>query len=115
MIEMLVKNIINTEYAVAPEDGDKVHDELKKNIESGNIPILLDFSGITRTTTAFFNTSLAVFLKDYTAEKLNEYFKFRNIPSTSLIMLKNSIDLAKIKFTKGNDLDKAIREELKGE
>ena len=117
MNSVLVKKIINTEYAVAPEDGVIVFEELKNLLDQNIDPIIVDFEGITRTTTAFFNSSLAIFLKDFSSEELNNHFQFKNLTSTSAYMLKRSIEMAKYRFsenlTSDDSLEKIIKEELK--
>lgn len=112
---IIVKEIINTEYAVAPEDGELVYKKLNELLEKETQPIIIDFEGVTRTTTAFFNSSLAIFLKDFSSEELNSHFKFKNLSSTSLYMLKRSIDMAKLKFREGGSSSEIIKEELKDE
>ena len=113
--KIIVKDIIGSEYAVAPEDGSKIYDRLESLIKEKLFPVTVDFEGITRTTTAFFNSSLSVFLKDFTSEELNKYFNFTNLTPTGLIMFRDSIDLAKLRFGENSELDRTIKEELKGE
>lgn len=113
--QILVKDIINTEYAVASEDGVKIFNKLNELIRRDLVPIIVDFAGISRTTTAFFNSSIAIFLKDFTPDDLNKFFVFKNLSRTSTVLLVNSIEIAKFRFNEDSDLNKVIKEELKGE
>lgn len=106
-----VVDLINSEFAVSPEDGDilynKVRDLIKEEKET-----VLDFKKIDLMTTAFLNNAIGKLYKEFTKEQLNKYIKIENISESDLFLLKKVISRAKITFKGKIHVIEAIEEEF---
>ncbi len=80
MENLIVKNVINSNIAVATDAGDKVFNELVTVFDSG-AKISLDFAGISIISTAFLNAAIGQLYSQgkYTSEFLNSSLKLVNI------------------------------------
>lgn len=99
MFDLKIINVINSEFAVSPEDGDSVFNLIKDKVDSKE-KVVIDFSNIDIITTAFLNNAIGKLYNIYDKEKLNEYISMKNISKADLNLLKKVIDRAKIKFNK---------------
>lgn len=113
-VVLKVFDIIKSEYAVAPEDGELLYGHIKSAIDKGN-SVEIDFSGIERLTTLFCNKSIAIWLKEHDSEWLNSKFSFSGLSTPSLDRLMRSIQIAKTRFAIDGDFEKSLDEELKDE
>ncbi|WP_270599526.1 STAS-like domain-containing protein [Clostridium baratii] len=93
-----VKDVISSEFAVSPEDGDIIFNIIKSELDSQE-KIAIDFQEIDLMTTAFLNNAIGKLYNIYNTQVLNEYIEIKNISSTDIKLLKKVIDRAKIKFT----------------
>ena len=57
MFELKIVNVINSEFAVSPEDGDSVFNLIKEKVDFKE-KIVIDFSNIDIITTAFLNNAI---------------------------------------------------------
>ena len=102
MYTLNIFEVINTEYAVAPEDGIIVFDILNKQIKSKN-KVELDFSGLERVITAFLNPAIGSLYKEFDSQTLNTYLVLKNVKPQTLELLKQVIEIAQLQF-KDSDL-----------
>lgn len=112
MLELKIIDVINSEFAVSPEDGDTIFSLIKENIDSKK-KIVIDFSNIDIMTTAFLNNAIGKLYNIYDKKKLNEYISMKNVSKSDLNLIKKVIDRAKIKFSKEdiNTLEKELEDE----
>ena len=99
MFELKIVNVINSEFAVSPEDGDSIFNLIKEKVDYKE-KIVIDFSNIDIMTTAFLNNAVGKLYNIYDKEKLNQYISMKNISKSDLNLVKNVIERAKIKFSK---------------
>lgn len=99
MFELKIVSVINSEFAVSPEDGDSIFNLIKKKVDSKE-KIVIDFSNIDIITTAFLNNAIGKLYNIYDKEKLNQYISMKNISKSDLNLVKKVIERAKIKFSK---------------
>ena len=99
MFDLRIINIINSEFAVSPEDGDSIFNLIKEKVDSKE-KVIIDFSGIDIMTTAFLNNAIGKLYNIYDKEKLNQYISMKNISKSDFNLVKKVIDRAKIKFNK---------------
>lgn len=112
---IVVKDIIHSEYAVTGEMGLALFNEFKKYDLKDNDVIIIDFEGIERATTLFFNESISQYVKDNSYEKFKTYFKLENMTKTLKILFKNSLELTINKMNNPDIFANTLREELKDE
>lgn len=112
MINLNIIDVISSEFAVSPEDGDSVFNIIKENLDSRE-KISIDFSNIDIMTTAFLNNAIGKLYNIYDKEILNEYISMKNISKTDFNLVKKVIDRAKIKFSKEDisSLEKELEDE----
>jgi|SRR6266851_4591701 len=67
-----IAKIVGGGICVAAEDGNKVHDAIRTEIEKGN-RIVISFSGITRMTTAFLNAAIGQLYGEYSDEHIRKH------------------------------------------
>jgi hypothetical protein len=91
-------DVINSEFAVAPEDGELVFLKIKDCIEK-SIHLSLDFDGVDLTTTAFLNTAIGTLYRDFDKDTLNEFITMKNVSNSDLVLIKTVIERAKLTFT----------------
>ena len=99
MFNLKIIDVINSEFAVSPEDGDIIFDLIKEKIDMEE-KIIIDFSNIDIMTTAFLNNAVGKLYNIYDKEKLNKYISMKNISKSDLNLVKKVIERAKIKFSK---------------
>lgn len=110
-MDIKVIDLINSEFAVSPEDGDIIYIKLRNSIAEKE-EVRLDFDRIDLLTTAFLNNAIGKLYREFTKEQLNKYIKIENISESDLFLLKKVIDRAKITFKDTSNITKAIEEEL---
>ncbi len=98
MITLKIVDLISSEFAVSPEDGDIIFNIISNKINAKE-HIILDFAEIDIMTTAFLNNAIGKLYNIYTKEQLNKYIRMNNISKTDLNLVKKVIERAKIKFT----------------
>ena len=104
-----VISIIQTEFAVAPEDGDILKNEISKYLPYQEV--VLDFEGITRATTLFFNHATAPFLRTKSLEEIKNYIKLTNTTKSIDILYAKVMVLANLKPNKPEEYKKLMEEE----
>lgn len=80
MEDLIVKEVINSNIAVATDAGDKVFNELIAGFDAGE-KVRLDFDGISIISTAFLNAAIGQLYSQgkYDSSFLNNSLKFVNI------------------------------------
>ncbi len=90
-----IAKIVGGGICVAAEDGNKVHDAIRTEIEKGN-RIVISFSGITRMTTAFLNAAIGQLYGEYSDEHIRKHLAPpENAEPWQLNRLKLVVDRAK--------------------
>ena len=98
MKNIKIVDIIKSEFAVSPEDGDLIYNLISKNIKNEDL-ICIDFDGVDITTTAFLNNAIGTLYKEFNTDILNKFITMNNISDSDLALVKKVIDRAKLTFT----------------
>lgn len=112
MKEILIKNEINTQFAVSPEDGDIIYEKICNYINNKE-KISLNFLGLDLITTAFLNNAIGKLYKNLDSYELNKFLTLTNISNSDLNLVKKVINRAKITFS--DDYNKIIGDCLNNE
>lgn len=87
-----IKNCISTSYAMAKEDGVCLYEELLDEMKKQDA-ILLDFQGITRATSLFFNESLCKIAGSLGLEEYKEKITVENMSDPIKIIYLRALNL----------------------
>ena len=105
-VTLRIATLVGGGICVAADDGNKVHDAIKQEIEKG-ARVTLSFSGITRMTTAFLNAAIGQLYGEYTEAKIRQHLAPPvDVENWHLHRLKLVVDRAK-QFFKNPDAVKA--------
>ncbi|MEH6989612.1 STAS-like domain-containing protein [Cytobacillus firmus] len=102
-----IKDIINSNFAVSPENGDKVYNDLKERLLLGSTTVL-SFEGLEQITTAFLNNAIAKLYNDFSSKQLNEYLNITDLDTYDKFLLSKVIERAKLNIAN-------CSEEIEGE
>lgn len=82
MSNLIVKNIIDSDIAVATDAGDKVFNEIVYHLSKQHA-VILDFNEITILTTAFLNAAIGQLYSNdsFSSDFLNDNLKVINVQS----------------------------------
>lgn len=105
MLNVNIKELINSDTALTPDTGSIVFSLLDKALISKEI-IELDFNGIEVITSAFLNAAIGQLYSKFKSDELNEYLKVKNLAVEDRALLRKVISRAKEYF---ND-QKALNE-----
>ncbi|MCM3164545.1 STAS-like domain-containing protein [Metabacillus litoralis] len=98
---IIIKNIIGTNFAVSPENGDKVYENIKSRLIN-DLDTVVSFEGLEQITTAFLNNAIAKLYNDFNPEKLNQFLKITDLDTYDLYLLKKVIERAKLNIEERN-------------
>ena len=94
---MIIKDIIGSERAISALDGEKVNSLIVDSLKSNN-QVVLDFSGINITITAFLNSSIGKLYSQFSSDTIKSLLRIENLNNDDLELLKLVIDKAKLRF-----------------
>lgn len=106
MENLIVKDVINSNIAVATDAGDKVFNELVVGFNNGN-KIRLDFADISIISTAFLNAAIGQLYSQgkYSSEFLNSSLKLVNIQPEDKPLFVMVVNRAKEYFANKNNFE----------
>lgn len=83
-IVIKINEIISSKSASTPESGDKLYNELKKEMDyikehNNNNMLILDFTEITSITSAFLNNALGKLFNYYEEDLLMRSLRFKGV------------------------------------
>lgn len=99
MITLNVKDITKSHLAVSAADGEIIYGKLVAAFEKDE-KVVVDFSGIDLTITAFLNASIGKLYGKYSSEQIKAKLGIENLQVEEKQLLKMVIDLAKLRFEK---------------
>ncbi|WP_242317085.1 STAS-like domain-containing protein [Bacillus cereus group sp. BfR-BA-01489] len=108
-MNILVFDVVG-ESALSMQKGEKLYEMMIENLKSGK-EVELDFNGVQKFASPFFNASIGRLLKDFTPEDLNRRMKFTNLNAVGGSLLRKSIKNSAEYFQDNlmkNAVDKAI-------
>lgn len=101
MADLMIKKIINSEFASDNEQGNLIFDKINKLVnDKNNEEIYLDFSELKIITTAFLNNAIGKLYKKYSVDDLKDRLKIKNLKDKSdlellRLVILNAIDMSK--------------------
>jgi hypothetical protein len=106
--KLSIAQIVGGGICVAAEDGNKVHDAIRNEIQKGN-RVAISFSGITRLTTAFLNSAIGQLYGAYSDEQIRQHLAPpEDAEPWQLTRLKLVVDRAKVFFADPNSVKSAL-------
>lgn len=84
-----VHEIINSEFAVSCDDGEKVYSEIKKEIGK-NKSVILSFKGIDIVTSAFLYSAIGFISRDY-KDQIRDLIQFTDLSELNQKMVDKVI------------------------
>jgi hypothetical protein len=97
-VTLSIASITKGGICVAAEDGNRVHDAIKTEIERGS-RVTLSFSGVTRMTTAFLNAAVGQLYGEFPVDRLRQHLAPPiDVENWHLHRLKLVVDRAKVFF-----------------
>lgn len=99
MIKVIIKDITGNNLAVSAADGDLVFEKVVEGIDKGE-KVVLDFTGIDLTITAFMNASIGKLYGKYETETIRELLDIVNLQNEEKQLLRIVIERAKMRFNK---------------
>lgn len=114
-MNILIKDIIHSDFAVSTNDGDKVHKVLDNSF-SNKESIVLNFKGISVLTTAFLNAAIGKLYSNekYTSEFLNDHISLINVEEEDKHLFGIVIRRAKEYFTNKEEFEKNTQDSIYG-
>lgn len=114
-MRIIIKDIINTNFAVSTEDGNTIFKMLDDNFLHENA-VSLDFSGITLMTTAFLNSAIGqLYSSDkYSGNFLNNNLKLENVQNHDKPLFALVVKRAKEYFSNKKDFEKNSEDTIYG-
>lgn len=97
MKEISVKHLLNSDLAVTSNSGVVLFELLDKLINE-KIPLIVDFEGITLTTSAFLNVVFGKLYFKYSSETIKNLITVKNMQKDDLHILKIVVDNARQKY-----------------
>jgi len=115
MIHLKVNEVIGTDLAVSTENGEKVYNEIEKNLRNGE-SVSLDFENVSLVITAFLNAAIGSLFKNqkYSTKFLNENVLLKNVDSTDAQLFVDVINRAKEYFANKDFSDKNNQDSIYG-
>ena len=97
MTTLVIKDFTHSNSAISAHDGEKVYNEILQHFKK-NESVILDFTGIELTITAFLNSSIGKLYASYSSEIIRNLLDIRNLANDEKRLLKLVIDKAKERF-----------------
>ena len=92
-MKIILKDIINSEYAVSSEQGELVYNSFIKDFRNGAL-IELDFLSIKTTIAPFFYSCYGILFKNFSLEEVEQKIKFINTTKSTKIIIKIVKDIS---------------------
>lgn len=87
MKEIMVKELIDSKYAVSYESASKVYPLIKETVKEESVT--LNFAGISVMSSPFLSGTIGLLLQDYSVSELKEKVSLTNLPAGS----SNTVDV----------------------
>ena len=116
MENLIIKDIIESDIAVATEAGDKVFKEIIFHLNKKN-KIVVDFIDISIVTTAFLNAAIGQLYsnEEFYSEFLNDYLKLINVQEEDQPLFAMVIKRAKEYFKDRKGFEDSVNHTFYGE
>jgi len=92
--KLRIRDIVDTPFCVASEDGQKVYAKIFEELEQGK-HIVLSFADISRLTTAFLNAAIGQLYNEFTEEQVRRSVTVEDVNSYTAELIQKVINRAK--------------------
>jgi len=111
--EIRLTEIVGSDLCIASEDGQKVHDAIKKALQEEK-RIQISFKNVDDLTSAFLNSAIGQLYGEFSEDQLRESLTVSDASYEDLLLLKRVIQRAK-EFFKDQERFEIATRELLGE
>ena len=112
MITLPVFAIVGSSFCVASDDGEKVHERIRKAIRQGR-SVALSFLNVTSMAPTFLNVAIGQLYGEFSEEEIRAKLTVKDMEPDDLVLLKRVVETAKAYF-KNPELHRKATEELLG-
>lgn len=97
MANLKIKDYTGSSKAISALDGEVIYSKIIEAFERKE-PVVLDFSEIDLTITAFLNASIGKLYSHYNSEEVKNLLDIQNLNQDEVLLLKFVIEKAKERF-----------------
>ncbi|GKX66687.1 STAS-like domain-containing protein [Inconstantimicrobium mannanitabidum] len=101
-MEIIIKNVIKSDFASDNEQGDLIYNEVESAIKKNVDEVYLDFRELKLITTAFLNNAIGKLYKKYTRDELKDFLKVKNIEDSYDLELLRLVVINAIQMSNAN-------------
>jgi hypothetical protein len=109
--EIRLTEIVGSDLCIASEDGQKVHDAIKKALQEEK-KIRISFKNVDDLTSAFLNSAIGQLYGEFSEDDLKDSLAVSDVSHEDLLLLKRVIQRAKEFFKDKERFEMATRELL---
>jgi hypothetical protein len=109
--EIRLTEIVGSDLCIASEDGQKVHDAIKKALQEGK-NVRISFKNVDDLTSAFLNSAIGQLYSEFSEDELKASLAVSDASPEDLLLLKRVIQRAKEFFMDKERFEVATRELL---
>ena len=109
--EIRLTEIVGSDLCIASEDGQKVHDAIKKALQEEK-KIRISFKDVDDLTSAFLNSAIGQLYGEFSEDDLKDSLAVSDVSREDLLLLKRVIQRAKEFFKDKKRFEMATRELL---
>ena len=104
-------DIVGSQFCVASDDGQKVHDAIAPALRAGK-RVVLSFEGVTDVTSAFLNAAIGQLYSEFSEQEIKAGLSVSQASNDDLYILKRVVDRAKEFFKEPSRFEQAVAEVL---
>jgi hypothetical protein len=109
--DIRLTEIVGSDLCIASEDGQKVHDAIKKALQEEK-KIRISFKNVDDLTSAFLNSAIGQLYGEFSEDDLKDSLAVSDVSHEDLLLLKRVIQRAKEFFKDKERFEMATRELL---
>lgn len=109
IMEITLIEVVGSDLCIASEDGQKVHDVIKRALEDGK-NVRLSFKGVRDLTSAFLNSAIGQLYGELPEAEMKEKLSVSDASNEDLLLLKRIVNRAKEFFKDRERFETATRE-----
>ncbi|NLE04876.1 MAG: STAS-like domain-containing protein [Crenarchaeota archaeon] len=104
-----IYDVIKSDKAISPEDGDLVFNRISFEINAGNV-VILDFNSLTTIISAFLNRAVGQLYSRFNSEHLRTFLKTKNMDDDTKHILRLVVERAKQFYSSPESYKNAAKE-----
>ncbi len=109
VIKIKVYNIVGNSSCIEADDGQLIFNLLERVFKENHVA-QLDFQNVEMVISAFLNTAVGQLYRDYDANFIKEHLGVVNMQPEDMVLLKRTVDTAKLFYSDPDRLQKSIDE-----